>query len=206
MGCHNLYTHPVLELAFAAGEVHGRKVLQAELRNLLGAAYLHEAREATAKTEWIPSASGEIQKERIPMFISNRVLFITLTQLIKMVGNPITMDGKTVMFSKDQFEMFEETTDDFIKHKCKLWVTNTLVVIRVGIAISMLIMSFTSFDPISARLGLYAFPFVALVLTYILEAIFKSRIVDWLASKHEIMLINVLSPNERYTAAAVPNE
>jgi hypothetical protein len=46
VGCHNFYTHPILELIFTAGAAHGRKALQAELRQVLGAAYLHEVLEA----------------------------------------------------------------------------------------------------------------------------------------------------------------
>lgn len=46
MGCHSFYTHPALELVFQFGSRQGEKDLQAELRGLLGAAYLNETLDA----------------------------------------------------------------------------------------------------------------------------------------------------------------
>ena len=56
MGCHSFYSHPVLELVFQFGSRQGEKGLQAELRGLLGAAYLNETLDA------IDSLNNDVKK------------------------------------------------------------------------------------------------------------------------------------------------
>jgi len=64
-GCHNYYFHPALRIIFDAGVTQGRKDLQREMREMMGASSYQDAVGAARRTSQLEHTVEKLE-EQVP--------------------------------------------------------------------------------------------------------------------------------------------
>lgn len=122
------------------------------------------------------------------MFVTGKTLVVTTEELEELVGKPRYVDGHVIL-TDTQNEMFRRLASGFIRHRCEMAVSGTILAIQVAVAVVIGVVLITDMH-YTTQLTAYALPGAFLLITFILQ-LFQGRIVNWMFLRYELMVVTV---------------